>query len=146
MSTEEDTARQLVVFTIGAEQYAVPITQVQEIILYTPLRSVASNDPWMKGVLSLRGKIVPVYDLGARLGVSTQLTEDSNIMILDTGAQTVGLIVEAVDEVLSIEDRDLENAPGADRSLIESIATIDQRLVALLDVAGIFGELSHAAA
>jgi purine-binding chemotaxis protein CheW len=139
MSTEQDTARQLVVFTLGGEQYAVPITRVQEIILYTSPRSVASNDPWVTGVLSLRGTIVPVYDLGARLGVSSELTEDANIMILDTGAEIVGLIVEGVDEVLSVEDSQLEAAPGADKTLIESIAKIDQQLVVLLDIAAMFG-------
>jgi purine-binding chemotaxis protein CheW len=129
--------RQLVVFTLGAEQYAVPIKQVQEIIRYTTLRSIVSTDPWVRGVLSLRGKIVPIYDLSARLGIDSQVSNQSRIVILDTGARILGLIVEAVDEVLTVEDGQLDAAPGADSTLTESIAKIDDRLIILLDVSAI---------
>ena len=61
--------RQLVVFTLGTEHYALPIQQVHEIIRYSEPRSVASRADWVRGVISLRGRIVPVYDLAARLGV-----------------------------------------------------------------------------
>jgi len=59
--------RQLVVFVLGQEQYALPIKQVQEIIRYTQPRSIASTEAWIRGVLNLRGWIVPIYDLAARL-------------------------------------------------------------------------------
>ena len=62
--------RQLVVFTLGTEHYALPIQQVHEIIRYSEPRSVASRADWVRGVISLRGRIVPVYDLAARLGAS----------------------------------------------------------------------------
>ena len=61
--SEGSNPRQLVVFTLGAEQYALPIQQVHEIIRYTEPRSVASRVSWVRGVISLRGRIVPVYDL-----------------------------------------------------------------------------------
>lgn len=60
---------QLVIFKLGGEEYALPIKHVQEIIRYTQPRSVASAEPWVRGVLSLRGHIVPVYDLADRLVV-----------------------------------------------------------------------------
>jgi len=68
-----ETSRQLVVFSLGDEEYALPITRVQEIIRHVEPRSVASHDPAIRGVISLRGKIVPVCDLGARLGLATQV-------------------------------------------------------------------------
>ena len=73
--SDESHARQLVVFTLGAEQYALPIEQVHEIIRYDEPRSVASPISWVRGVISLRGRIVPVYDLAARLGVDSELSE-----------------------------------------------------------------------
>src|ERR1700758_2380241 len=122
--SEEATARQLVVFTLGAEQYALPIQHVHEIIRYTEPRAVASRVNWVRGVISLRGRIVPVYDLAARLGVTSELSEQSKIVIVEAGSETAGVIVDAVEEVLTVEDEHIQEAPGADTTLIESIAKI----------------------
>jgi purine-binding chemotaxis protein CheW len=124
--------RQLVVFTLGTEQYALPIQQVHEIIRYSEPRSVASRAHWVRGVISLRGRIVPVYDLAARLGLASELTDQTKIVIVEVGSETAGVIVDGVEEVLTVEDEQLQEAPGADTTLIESIAKIDDRLVVLL--------------
>ena len=136
--SEQTDARQLVVFTLGAEQYALPIQQVHEIIRYAQPRSVASNVDWVRGVISLRGRIVPVYDLAARLGVSSELSEQTKIVIVETEAETAGVIVDDVEEVLTIEDHQIEEVPGADTTLIESIAKIGERLVVLLKPSMLF--------
>ena len=68
--------QQLVIFSLHGEQYALPITTVQEIIRHTEPRSLASSTPWIKGVINLRGKIIPVCDLAGRLGLPrTRLRE-----------------------------------------------------------------------
>ena len=136
--SDQTEPRQLVVFTLGAEQYALPIKQVQEIIRYTQPRSVASKDYSVQGVISLRGQIVPVYDLASRLGVSSEAGEHSKIVIVETGDQTVGVIVDAVDEVLTVDDDQLEAIPGADTRLMDSVAKLDDRLVVLLNPSTIF--------
>jgi purine-binding chemotaxis protein CheW len=138
---EKAHARQLVVFTLAGEQYALPITQIQEIVRYTQPRSVASGEFWIRGVVNLRGRIVPIYDLAARLQVDSEVTEQTKIVIIDTGSQTVGVTVDGVDEVLTIDETQIESAPGADPTLIESIAKIDERLVVMLDPSTIFGGL-----
>src|ERR1700733_9212456 len=124
--------RQLVVFTLGTEQYALPIQQVHEIIRYSEPRSVASRADWVRGVISLRGRIVPVYDLATRLGLTSKLSEQTKIVIVEVGSETAGVIVDGVEEVLTVEDEQIQEAPGADTTLIESIAKIDDRLVVLL--------------
>jgi purine-binding chemotaxis protein CheW len=124
--------RQLVVFTLGTEQYALPIQQVHEIIRYSEPRSVASRAHWVRGVISLRGRIVPVYDLAARIGLASELTEQTKIVIVEVGSETAGVIVDGVEEVLTVQDEQLQEAPGADTTLIESIAKIGDRLVVLL--------------
>ncbi len=144
MSEETDT-RQVVVFTLGAEQYALPIKQVQEIIRYTEPRSVASNDCSVRGVISLRGRIVPVHDLGSRLGTSSEPGEDSKIVIVETGDQIVGVIVDAVEEVLTVAADDLDQIPGADTSVMDSIAKLGDRLIVLLTPDTIFGGAAAAA-
>jgi purine-binding chemotaxis protein CheW len=140
MSEEETHARQLVIFTLGDEQYALPIKQVHEIIRYRQPRSVASTQDWVRGVLSLRGKIVPVYDLAARLGVDAEIGEQTKIVILEAGSITAGVIVDAGDEVLTVEDTQIERAPTADPALIDSIAKIGERLVVLLNPSTIFSD------
>jgi purine-binding chemotaxis protein CheW len=113
MSEETTTTHQLVVFSLGEEEYALPIEAVHEIIRYTEPRSVASSVGWIRGVISLRGKIIPVYDL---------------------------------QEVLTIDPGQLEPVPSADGESIESIAKIDDRLIVLLNAAGLFGDAADVTA
>lgn len=136
--SDENQARQLVVFTLGAEQYALPIEQVHEIIRYDEPRSVASQIAWVRGVISLRGRIVPVYDLAARLGLESEISEATKIVIVESGDETAGVIVDEVEEVLTVEEADFEEVPGADSELIESIAKLGDRLVVLLKPGTIF--------
>lgn len=136
--SEGQTTRQLVVFSLGDEEYALPITQVHEIIRYTEPRTVASDLDWVRGVISLRGKIVPVYDLASRLGVASELKESAKIVIVETTTDMAGVIVDDVEEVLTVDDGQIEDVPAAGDESIEAIAKIDDRLVILLNPAGLF--------
>jgi purine-binding chemotaxis protein CheW len=145
--SEQANQRQLVVFTLGGEHYALPIQSVHEIIRYAPPRSVASRTDWVRGVISLRGRIVPVYDVATRLGVESELSEHTKIVIVEAGSETAGVIVDSVEEVLTVSDGQIEDAPGADTTMIEAIVRIEDRLVVLLTLATIFAgaELAVAA-
>ncbi|MEA2156495.1 MAG: purine-binding chemotaxis protein CheW [Solirubrobacteraceae bacterium] len=132
-----DSTMQLVVFSLGEEEYALPITHVQEIIRYTEPRGVASRTPWVKGVISLRGKIVPVYDLALRLGLEVSSVA-SKIVIVESGDHMAGVIVGDVEEVLTLTSADLDEVPAAGVACIQAIAKVGDRLVVLLDPAGIF--------
>lgn len=145
MSTEV-APNQLVVFSLGAEEYALPITEVQEIIHYTEPRAVASDQRWIRGVISLRGKIIPVCDLGARLGVATDETQAAKIVVVEREAGTAGVVVDDVAEVLTIDPEQLDEAPGAGADLVEGIVKVGDRLVILLSSDGIFGGMQLAAA
>jgi purine-binding chemotaxis protein CheW len=134
-------SQQLVVFSLGAEEYALPITQVQEIIRFTEPRAVASDAPWIRGVISLRGKIVPVCDLAARLGLPGERAEHAKIVIVETVTGTAGVIVDDVEEVLTVDAAQLDAVPAAGAEFIEAIVKIDQRLVVLLNPDGIFSGL-----
>lgn len=131
-------SRQLVVFSLGDEEYALPITQVQEIIRYTEPRSVAAEAAWIRGVISLRGKIIPVCDLASRLGLAANGDGRANIVIVETEAGTAGVIVDDVEEVLTVDDTQLDPVPAPGAEFIEAVARIDDRLVVLLDPDGIF--------
>jgi len=131
--------RQLVVFSLGDEEYALPIADVHEIIRYTEPRSVASSVGWIRGVISLRGKIVPVYDLAARLGEARD-RPPLKIVIVETAERMAGVIVDDVTEVLTIACDSVEPVPPAAEPSIDAIARIEDRLIVLLSPAGLFGE------
>jgi purine-binding chemotaxis protein CheW len=143
---EETNARQLLVFSLGEEEYALPVTSVQEIIHYTQPRAVASESHWIQGVISLRGKIIPVADLGARLGLPTERNEGGKIVVVESGTVTAGVVVDDVDEVLTIDEDQLDAVPAAGTEAIDGIVKIDDRLIILLDLESLFGGIDLAAA
>jgi len=144
--SQDSHPRQLVVFTLSGEQYALPIGHVQEIIRYSQPRPVASSDYRVRGVLGLRGRILPVSDLAARLGVASNVSEHAKIVIVEAGAETTGVIVDDVDEVLTVEAEQFEEVTSADATLIEAIVKIGERLVVLLAPTTIFAGAEMAAA
>jgi purine-binding chemotaxis protein CheW len=144
MSTEE-TTRQLVIFSLGSEEYALPITRVQEIIRYAEPRSVASQTAWIRGVINLRGKIVPVCDLAERLGLTLERPEAAKIVIVETAVGTAGVIVDDVDEVLTVSPEQLEEVPTADAAYVDAVAKVGERLAILLNPDGLFAGVQIAA-
>jgi purine-binding chemotaxis protein CheW len=136
MSTE--STRQLVVFSLGEEEYALPISYVHEIIRYAAPRTVASSDPSVCGVISLRGKIIPVFDLATRLGLEKDRAEQAKIVIVETVADgesaLAGVVVDDVEEVITVDEEQIDSDGGrtVTGAAIDGIAKIDDRLVVLL--------------
>ena len=145
MSTEEPTTRQLVIFSLGTEEYALPITRVQEIIRYTEPRSVASQTRWIRGVINLRGNIVPVCDLAERLGLGLERPESAKIVIVETASGSAGVIVDDVDEVLTVTSEQLEDVPTADPAYVDAVAKVGERLAILLNPDGLLAGVQIAA-
>jgi purine-binding chemotaxis protein CheW len=140
----DTTSQQLVVFGLGAEEYALPIAAVHEIIRFSEPRSVASEVAWIRGVIGLRGKIIPIFDLAARLELAGSDNAPGKIVILETGGGQVGVMVDDVEEVLTVDSSQLEPVPTASTEAIEAIAKIGDRLVILLNPDGLFAT-AHAA-
>ncbi len=136
----DSSSKQIVVFSLGSEEYALPIGAVHEIIRYAEPRAVASSVPWIRGVIGLRGKIIPIYDLAARLGLEPTGTEPGKIVIVESGAGQAGVMVDDVDQVLTVGAEALEDVPTASRESIEAIAKIGDRLVILLNAEGLFAD------
>jgi purine-binding chemotaxis protein CheW len=131
--------QQLVVFALAGEHYALPIARVSEIIRATAPRGVAADSPWIRGVIGLRGRIIPIYDLLARLGVaSTELGADGKIVIVDTNNGPVGVMVDNVEEVLTVPADRFEPVPATTSGSFDAIARIGDRLVLVLDVTELF--------
>ena len=138
----ETTSQQLVVFSLGSEEYALPIGSVHEIIRFTEPRTVASDAAWIRGVIGLRGKIIPIFDLAARMALDGVGSEPGKIVIVESGTSQVGVMVDEVEEVLTTSSGQLEDVPTASTDSIDAIAKIEDRLVILLNPEGLFARSS----
>ncbi|QMV41413.1 chemotaxis protein CheA [Cohnella cholangitidis] len=107
-----------VAFMLGEQQYALDIEQVKEIIRVPTLSQVAADAPEMLGVFNLRGSLLPVVDLSQCLGLApTQLTEDSRVIVMSTGGNNIGVLVDSVTEVFNMPDNEVETTPAAIASI-----------------------------
>ncbi|MDA8187404.1 MAG: chemotaxis protein CheW [Dehalococcoidales bacterium] len=141
MSTVQvaDIEEQLVVFDLGDEVYGVDISRVQEIIRMQAITQVPGAPSFVEGVINLRGKIIPVIDLHRRFGLpAAQLGKSSRIVVVETEGRVIGMVVDAVSEVLRIPTNCIEPPSpvvvGIDSDYIRGIAKLEGRLVILLQL------------
>jgi purine-binding chemotaxis protein CheW len=135
---------QLVVFALGTEEYALPIHQVQEIIRYREPRRMSGNGS-IRGVINLRSRIIPVCDLAEHLGAtSTAAQEDTKIVIIDAHGLGAGVMVDGVNEVMTVEEDRIERDVTAREDVLTGIAKVDDRLIVLIDPAGLLTDLGIA--
>lgn len=129
---------QLVVFQLAQEEFAVEVGQVQEIIQMQEITRLPRAPRFIKGILNLRGKILPVIDLAERLGVPTSPTDSRRIVITNLEDQQVGMIVDSVTEVLRVGAGTIEPPPPmiaeVSGAYLRGIARLDERLLVLIDL------------
>jgi chemotaxis signal transduction protein len=126
--------RQVVVFSVLGECFALPVASVREIIRYTPPGATATANGLIRGMLSLRDRLIPVVDLSPVLGGQIEVGAGSRILIVEAAAGALGLIVDSVGGIVWISpDQVSALPPAAKRELGEEIAAVDDRLVLLLD-------------
>lgn len=131
--------RQVVAFRLGEETYAIDISYIHEIIRMRTITFVPRAPHYMRGVINLRGRIVPVMDLSARLGLPThEETPQSRIIVVEIGSESIGMIVDAVSEVLRLPEEQIEPptqmAGSESANYISGLGKVNDRLVLLLDV------------
>ncbi len=130
---------QLVVFSIGKELYGVGIDKVHEIVKVPDITEVPDAPAFLEGVINLRGKIVPVVDLRKRLKLDEkEKTKFSRVLITENGGRLVGLLVDAVSEVLKVAPEAVEAPPemiaSVDIEYITGVAKVGERLIILLEL------------
>ena len=135
----KETHEQLVIFHIKGQNFGVNIENVQEIIKSIPITYVPRTQEYIKGVINLRGKIIPVVDLYKRLKIKkTEEIAEWRLVILEVGDLVVGVVVDEVSEVLSIKEDDIEKgiqlAIGLDSKFIQGIGKQDETLIIILNL------------
>jgi len=150
METASDThpatrlAGKYLTFSLANEAYGIPVLKVREIITMLHITMVPQMPPYVKGVINLRGKVIPVIDLRAKLGLAeAPITENSCIVVVQIAmaageVKNIGLIVDAVEEVANVVEDEIEPAPDFGASIqveyILGMAKIKGVVKSLLDI------------
>jgi purine-binding chemotaxis protein CheW len=156
MSTSQETTRQegvpalagkYLTFALGAEEYGVPVLRVREIIKIMDITAVPQVPPSVKGVINLRGKVTPVVDLRLKFGFAEQeYTERTAIVVVEIesaeGTVLMGVIVDAVSDVLSIAGDDIEHTPSFGAQVrtdyLKGVAKVRGTVKLLIDLDRVF--------
>lgn len=129
-------------FLLGGEEYAIDILRVQEIRGYEAVTSIAHAPAFIKGVINLRGAIVPIIDLRIKFGIGlAEYTAFTVVIVLNVGERIVGIVVDAVSDVLTVHDEAIRPPPEltntVDLRYITGLAMLDERMLILVDIEGL---------
>jgi len=137
--SEARDSRQFLTFRLGGEEYGVGILTVREIRGWSPVTAIPHAPAWLLGVINLRGVLVPIIDLRVKFKLErADFNEFTVVIILNVGERVVGIVVDAVSDVITLASADIKSAPHlgnqADTSHILGFGTLDQRMRILMDV------------
>ena len=130
---------QYLTFSLGQEEYGIELLKVQEIKGYSAITPIPNTPPHIKGVLNLRGTVIPIVDLRIRFSLEAiEYTKFHVIIVINVGTRVVGLLVDAVSDVLNVAAEDMRPAPDfgtqADTRFISGIASSGDKVAVLLDI------------
>jgi len=136
---EEGASRELLTFTLGSEEYGIDILRVQEIRGYDTVTTIAHAPEFIKGVINLRGIIVPIVDMRIKFKLG-RVTYDqfTVVIILSVANRVVGVVVDGVSDVITLKPEQIRPAPefGAsmDTKYLLGLGTVDERMIILVDI------------
>ena len=131
---------EFITFRLGDEDYGISTLSVQEIRSYEAPTRIANSPAFFRGVIDLRGVIVPIVDLRIKLGcASADLASTTVVMVLNVHGRVVGVVVDAVTEVMQIPAGEIRSAPELNSSTVDTrfiigMSTIDDRMLILMDI------------
>jgi len=137
--TANDEGRELLTFTLGSEEYGIDILKVQEIRGYDTVTTIANAPEFIKGVINLRGIIVPIVDMRIKFKLgSVTYNETTVVIILNIAKRVVGMVVDGVSDVIALKPEQIKAAPEFGASLdtryLQGLGTVDERMLILLDI------------
>lgn len=137
--TSDDPILQWVTFRLEDETYGINVMQVQEVLRYTEIAPVPGAPGYVLGIINLRGNVVTVIDTRDRFGMATtEVTDNTRIVIIETDAQVIGIMVDSVAEVVYLKQSEIETAPsvGNDETarFIQGVCHKNDELLILVDL------------
>ena len=145
LTTQVNEVTQFIVVNIGEEQYGIDIKYIDNIVRMQSITRVPKVPAYLKGVINLRGEVIPVMSLRIKMGLEYQEdNKDTRIIIIKTeGSGKIGLIVDAVKEVVALEDEQIEKLPydnSDENHFVGSVGKADGGLISLLDIGAVLAE------
>jgi len=142
---------ELIAFRIGDQEFCVNIMAVREIRGWTPATAMPHSPSYMIGVINLRGAVLPIIDLSARLGMKpTDPSARHVIIVAQVRRKVVGLLVDAVSDILTVTDEIIQPTPeissDLERQFARGILAIDKRMICLIELEALFSETESEAA
>lgn len=138
MSLDSSNQREYLIFSLGAESYAIDILKVKEIRNYEAVTRIANAPAFIKGVVNLRGIIVPIIDMRIKFGLGeATYNEFTIVIVLNIGKRVMGIVVDAVSDVISIPNDDVRPAPAfsaLDTQFLMGLVPVQDRMLILLDI------------
>lgn len=136
---------QFLTFRLQEEEYGIEILRVQEIKGFSRITPIPNTPAYVKGAMNLRGTVVPIVDLRVKFGLpETEYNQFTVIIVVTVGRKIVGLVVDAVSDVLNILDNEIEPTPdlggSIDTSIMTGMAKASDKLIMLLDVDRLLGQ------
>jgi purine-binding chemotaxis protein CheW len=131
-------------FRLGTEEYGIDILKVQEIRGYDAVTRIANTPEFLKGVINLRGTIVPIIDLRIKFGLGNPVYDEFTVVIiLNVASRIVGVVVDSVSDVLTLTDEQMRPAPefsaALDTQYVIGLGAIDDRMLILVDIEKLIG-------
>jgi len=138
-AVEQSEVREYLTFRLGAEEYALEILKVQEIRNYEAATAIANAPAFIRGVINLRGVIVPIADLRVLLGLpSAEYTPFTVVIVLNLENATVGVVVDAVSDVVALQAQQIRPAPefsgDVDTRYVTGLGTLEDRMLIIADI------------
>ena len=134
-----DIEGKFLTFVLGEEIYGIEILKAREIIGLMDITTVPQTPDYMKGVINLRGKVIPVIDLRMKFSMKKgERTQETCVIVVEVNSTSIGLIVDSVSEVSDITGAEIEDAPsfgqGIDTSFIMGLGKVNDKIIILLDI------------
>jgi purine-binding chemotaxis protein CheW len=135
--TQAAGRRELISFRIGAQEFCVDIMSIREIRGWTAATALPQSPSFVRGVINLRGAVLPIVDLAARLGFESTEANDRNVIIVaQIGDQVVGLLVDAVSDILTVTDDVIQPTPDVAsetaKTFVRGLIAMDGRMISLI--------------
>jgi purine-binding chemotaxis protein CheW len=139
-----ETPKEFLTFTLGDEEYGVDILKVQEIRGYDTVTRIPDTPDFVKGVINLRGTIVPVIDMRLKFKLANVTYDNFTVMIiLNVAKRIVGMVVDGVSDVIDLTAEQIRPAPdlgrGVDTEFLTGIGALDKRMLILVDIEKLIG-------
>ena len=138
-------ARELIAFAVGQQEFCIDVMSVREIRGWTPATVLPHTQPFVRGVINLRGAVLPIIDLAVRLGFpSSEAMGRHVIIVVQIGSQVAGLLVDAVSDILTVSDADIMPPPDVASEMakrfVSGLLAREGRMISVLSISNVLPE------